>query len=336
MLKDTKVQGGLPRAFAVLALLAVSPGRAAAVDDASTHGFFQGPEAVVLAEKNEPGWGSFASASLRGPAPALQSRAGREIERVVSSPLTRLPANARARGWAEVGLHARSGEGPGMLVVSPFGTAYYRLADPVYVTVALGAVGELVFEGDDSFRADAHVGNPYLGFGFDLPIEGLEVQLLGGFTVPLAGIDGGPAYAFARGMRGGWSPWLWSSRRLSLVAGARFDMEGEGPLRFGGEAGVAPMFWFGEGSLPARLALQTALQGSVVLLDVIDAGVKALAVSPGGDAGAQLATEIFVNVQGSGQRIYHARLTVPLNEPYGFAFGPNGFWGLHLAAGMVL
>ena len=267
--------------------------------------------------------------------PSLHSRAGREIERIVSSPLTRLPSNARSRGWAELGLHARSGEGPGMFIASPFGAAYYRLAEPIYVTVAMGAVGELVFEGSDSFRADGYLGNPYLGFGFDLPIEGLEVQLLGGFTIPLAGVDGGPAYGFAQGIRGGWSPWLWASRRLSLVAGAKFDLDGEGPLRFGGEVGLAPMFWFGEGSLPARFALQGALHGSLVIADILDVGGRALVVQPGGGGDAQAAAEVFANVMGSGQKVYHARLTMPLNRPYGFAFSEGGFWGLHLGAGMV-
>ncbi len=269
------------------------------------------------------------------PETGLQSRAGREIEKIVTSPLRRLPANARARGWAEVGLHARAGDEPGRLMASPVGAAYYRLADPVYVTVALGAIGKLTFEGDDAFEVDAYVGNPYLGFGLDIPVEGVDVGLTGGFTVPIATEGGVLAFSYAQGMRGAWEQWLWATRRLSLVGGMRFDAEGVGPLRFGGEFGIAPMFWFGEGTAATRLVMQGSMQASTVLAGVIDVGLRGLGVGAGGDSPTQASTEVFANVQGPGQRIYHARFTIPLNEPYGFAFSPGGHWALHLGAGMV-
>ena len=265
----------------------------------------------------------------------LHSRSEREIERIVSSPLRRLPSNARSRGWAELGFHARAGDGPGRLMASPLGAAYYRLAEPLYVTLMMGAFGELVLEGDDAFSVEAHIGNPYLGFGFELPLPGVELQLLGGFTVPLAGVDGAAAYHFAQGMRGLWSPWLWASRRLSPVVGARIDTSGDEAVRFGGEFGLAPMFWFGEGRAPAQLAIQGSLHASVVVADVVDIGARGLGVGLGEGVGTQLSTEIFVNVQTGGDRIYHARLTMPLNKPYGFAFAPEGVWAIHVGGGML-
>ena len=104
-------------------------------------------------------------------------------------------------------------------------------------------------------------------------------------------------------------------------------------MRFGVELGAAPMFWFGEGSGPVRFARQGSAQASLVLAEVVDLGARGIAVSTGD--GTQLSSELFANIQGARQRVYHARLTMPLNEPYGFAFSDTGVWGLHIGYGLI-
>ena len=250
----------------------------------------------------------------------------------------------------EIGFHAQSqDDGPGLFVISPHPRGHAQLTDLFFLEASLPTVGIiLIGEGDDSDLIneiegrddnDFEFGNPYLGMGFhfDNPLQ--ELQIRSGVTLPVARPDGASALAFGEGMRSGWEPWLWAPRRLSAVIGADFRQYIHEGLAVDTGVAFAPMFWMGDGSEDTEFAFQ-AHGGLTSKLadDTIETGFRLTAVQgrslvqQGDDADLQMGIEPFGRLIIDDQ-VYSARLTVPLNEPYGFGFSSDGLWALHLGAG---
>lgn len=261
--------------------------------------------------------------------------------------LMALPLQAPAQSteaWVELGTHAHNQEGgPATIVLSPLGTGYLHLTEEAFAELTAGGVGTIALEGDAQHSIDdrdnivSHLSNPYLGVGYVSRDEEVDITVTAGITVPLAVPGGSGRYAFGEGMRGRWDPWLWAPRRLSPVVGVEYRYQIDGITYASGEAGAAAMVWMGEGEASTRVALQGAGEAGVMLSDTLESGARATFVtgeSVGGieDAPLQLSAELFGRIHANDQ-LYQARLTVPLNSPYGFGFGSGGVWGLHLGAG---
>ena len=258
-----------------------------------------------------------------------------------------MPLQASAQeseAWFELGTHAQNPPvGAAVLALSPLASGYLYLTDLVYVEIIAGGVGTVNLTDDDvdlESRGDVDVrfGNPYLGVGFFTEGSGRQIDITTGLTVPLASTEGAASYAFAEGMRGGADPWLWAPRRLAPVVGGSIRQRMQGGFILGGELQMAAMSWFGDGEQDAIYVLQTGIVASTSLSEDFDIGTRAQGVvgrSLGnqGQRGFQTAAEIFAELE-VGDQTYHARLTVPINNPYGFGFSSDGVWGLHIGMGI--
>jgi hypothetical protein len=192
---------------------------------------------------------------------------------------------------------------------------------------------------DRTFR----FGNPYLA-GYYVGKHGnLKLRLGMALAAPAATLPDGDrsrdmaysAYMTAAASRGGWNIWMWVPEAATLAFPARLELAGALPhllLALDATMGI-PIFLRGQG---AGFALQWAG----------DIGYKSKYVSIGGrlshlwwasntpmlDRFFQLALEPFIRVD-LGKPFIQARLTMNLNNPWGYSFDGGGIWGVHIGAG---
>jgi hypothetical protein len=194
-------------------------------------------------------------------------------------------------------------------------------------------------QSDRTFR----FGAPYLA-GYYVGKHGnLKLRLGMALGIPAAVLpDGGrarevahTAYTMAAASRGGWNIWMWIPEAATLAFPARLELAGALPhLLLAADVTMGiPIFLRGQG---AGFGLQFA--GEV--------GYKSKHVSLGGRLSHlwwaadtpflpkffQMALEPFIRVD-FGKPFLQARLTMNLNDPWGYAFDGGGIWGFHIGGG---
>ncbi len=254
-------------------------------------------------------------------------------------------------GSVELGFHAQSQEdGPGIFVFSPHPRGHASLTDEVFVEASLPAIA-IFYIGDDEEDSnlidglesqsddDFELGNPYLGAGVAISSSVQTLKLRTGVTLPVARPDGALALSFGEGMRSGWEPWLWAPRRLSPVFGADFQHRLDSALAVDAGASIAPMIWMGDGSRDTEIAGQAHVDITGQPGDgEFETGLRLSGVygpslaTPDESSDLQMGLQPFARLHVNDQ-IYSARLSIPLNDPYGFGFSSDGVWALHLGAG---
>lgn len=192
----------------------------------------------------------------------------------------------------------------------------------------------------DSFR----IGNPYAGLRFGVR-HGIWVARGGiGSTVPITngfrdGAEDYAAYSLGQGLWGGWSGWLLEPDIQPLILRGDFELHGDN-FQIGFDAFFAVIFPF---ERPIRnnteYAFQTGGFGAWVPIPEIALGARLQVffatnwiVGFGDRDEAQLALLPFFRLQFE-PAFVEFRLTMNLDEPFGFAFDNNGMWAVSVAAG---
>jgi hypothetical protein len=193
----------------------------------------------------------------------------------------------------------------------------------------------------DSFR----VGNPYGGLRFGVRSRDWVARGGVGSTVPVTnafrdGTEDHLAYALGQALWGGWSGWLLEPNIQPLILRGDFELHGE-YFQVGFDAFFAVIFPF---ERPLRnnteYAFQTGGFGAWTPIPEIALGARLQIffasdwiVGFAGRDEAQVALLPFFRIQLEPAFI-EFRLTMNLDDPYGFAFnGTNGVWAASVAAG---
>lgn len=265
---------------------------------------------------------------------------GTELEPVATSPW-------RGRLWAELGFMNRDD----IKVLTPLFALDYRPAGVFQLEARFGLAGAIV---DVLGGTETHFepGNPYIAgyyvgeFG-SWPNE-FEFHLGLGFAIPVAAVDDGSTEdAFvslatltgAAGIHGARSLWLWAPDTATPVLSARLR-GGWDELRF--NANVEYALFIPTANTDAR-DLESALELGVeagyqpVEAVVFGLGLSAVAfpASDSFDDQFQAALDLFVRASPGGA-LLEATFTMNLDDPFGFAFDDEGYWGLHIGLGIYL
>lgn len=193
--------------------------------------------------------------------------------------------------------------------------------------------------------------NPYVGarvaFGAGEPGSRWRARVGGGVTLPLANAYDGNLDLLLAGygalaMTGGWDPWLNSAGNMAVVARGDFEYRHQYFL-VGAETSLGfmlPVEWEGRTGdtivvpqlgiwAAARPIEQLAIGGRFQAVAQITTGD----VSPGAsNAEGFLAFTPFIRAELGGGFI-ETRLVINLDEPFGFAFDHDRFWGFYIAGG---
>lgn len=240
-----------------------------------------------------------------------------------------MQAGQDGRAWGEMGLFLRDDQS----IFSPIGGLGLELNPKLELQLVLPMSHAAI----DPDQTDFMVGNPfaslsYIGWGSEL-----RFKVGGGATVPLFNDDDAAEFLNSLGagaMRGFQDFYLFSSKTLSLVAPVR--VESGRKVVFSIDAAPILTIPVGNSNDDMDLAVQFA-PGAGVYLDAsqrsLIGGRLPLVWVPTRDGdNAFLAIEPFFRQQvGSG--FFNTRLTLNLDEPLGFAFDDDGYWGLHVGGG---
>lgn len=245
--------------------------------------------------------------------------------------------------------------GSRVLLQSPLLGAWYSPAEKFTLSIDWGMSyyrEDVAGEAERVFR----FGNPLLSGYYVDHSSSIRLYIGMGLALPAATLpDGGDpdrplaqaAYASAMAARGGWNSWLWLPEAFTLSIPVRVESAGYRHLLLAVDGAMAiPVFLHGGG--PA-FVLQTA--GEVgYKSDHVAFGARLQLVwwavddVPVGTHFAQMSLEPFVRID-FGDPFLLARLTINLDEPWGFSFDdPDGgspdsvydddaVWGLHLGVG---
>jgi hypothetical protein len=237
-----------------------------------------------------------------------------------------LKEDQTARIWTDIGVFSRNGDwafSP-LLGAGVFATPALELEGVVPLSITTGTGGATI------------VGNIFLGASYVHESENIRLKLGGGIGVPTAQttrIDRAFALGVAAAMRGFQDGWFWLNDALPLVVTAHLETRG-GPVAFVGDAAPYVIVPIGDRSR-ADFAFQIAPAVAVSASDEVALGLALpLFVVPTQQTGdkAQFSLEPFLRVA-TGSAFLSLRLTMPIDEPLGFAFDTRKFWGLHLGLG---
>jgi len=259
--------------------------------------------------------------------------------------------------WGELGFFTGTlgTVGPlGMVVesrateISPMIEGYFGVTDAIELSFQWGflfvdhdvsAAG--VSEDDSAFA----LGNPAVSAFYRVEMDTAVLRLGVGLALPVADLeeDGTPSatrvigYGVAQGMRGLWDMWLWASDRLTVaVPQLRLDSLSQ-DLVWAVEGGMGLMIDTSDDDRDLEVPLQAAVEGGARLGRSFVIGgrfqVVWIPTLDGEDADRlQMAIEPFARVELENAFLY-AKLTLNLDEPFGFAFDDHGVWGLHIGGG---
>ncbi len=195
----------------------------------------------------------------------------------------------------------------------------------------------------DQLQNAVGVGNPFLSLHFVRSMEDLNLnyRIGAGIALPLASVDGdrGLSRAFgyqnAIGNRVGFDRYLWEVDRLGLVLPARIEGVSQRVL-YGADAALGALIWTGTGDqdttyfgqlageigyqITARSVLGLRLLGHWLPDVDLDDPSFAFGIEPG------FRTQIGMGFLG-------LRLTIPVDDPFGFAFERGGNWALNVTFG---
>jgi hypothetical protein len=275
--------------------------------------------------------------------------------------LIALPAAAHAEGWewtrgdhqprirrarggvaGEVAISTADGLGGDALLVSPLLGAFVAVDDHLELSLDVGLTG---FRRGDPSRSDVRLGNGQLSAYYVKDGSRTELMVGGALTVPSATLpDGGDrglaraAYAAAAASRGGWDLWLWFPEALAVVAPIHFGTARHRKLLLAVEGALAvPVRVQGGGAeLIGQVAGQVGYRGEHGAVGVRLQSVQQWTGDGPLFAGdfLQLSMEPFFRVA-FGKGFASGRLTINLDEPFGFAFDPDGVWAIHVGGGAV-
>ncbi|MFW6051901.1 MAG: hypothetical protein ACODAU_12045 [Myxococcota bacterium] len=231
------------------------------------------------------------------------------------------------------------------LLQSPLVGFWYAITEHFVMSADWGMAYYRENAGGDASRT-FRFGNPMVSGYYVGRFGSLKLYAGLGVAAPAATLPDGPdpdttlaarAYMSALATRGGWNSFLWIPEAASLVFPVRFESAGVRHLLLAADAAMGvPIFLDGRG---AGLVFQTA--GEVgYRSEHFSIGARmqlfwwALDDRPFiGDDMAQMSLEPFLRVD-FGRPFLHARLTMNLDEPFGFSFDDGGIWGLHLGGGV--
>jgi len=298
-----------------------------------------------------------ALAAIAGAAVTAEAQySGRRAESGVGEP-------PRTAIWADLGFHhgdffedARFVDATAT-VVSPELGAYFRVAENVEGGARWGfAFGTADLDGPlgDEHESAFMVGNPYLEGLYHARVSDVTLRLGGGVTIPVASVDDDPGFeSFAQAgtlwvagaMRGAWDAWQWARDRFTVVIPRLRLDSGERDLVWAVEGATGIMAYTGEGDgREAEIVAQGAVEAGVRLGRAVQIGARfqAVWIATGSEGlytqpdeeedDLQLALAPFFRLQSDGP-FFFARVLLNLDEPLGFAFDRDGFWGLSLGGG---
>ncbi len=193
----------------------------------------------------------------------------------------------------------------------------------------------------DQLDSAVGVGNPYLSAHFVQALERTAYSIGLGIAIPLASTDGtrGEAralgYDYAIGNRIGHDMYLWAPDRLSFVIPARIETIADRVV-LGADVAFAAMLWTGPGAEDTDYVTQMGAEIGYRVTPTSTLGLRALghwaptldeydfafALEPG-----------FRTQLGAGGSFMGIRLTMPINEPYGFAFDQGNNYALSVSFG---
>lgn len=258
-------------------------------------------------------------------------------------------ADRLGRFALDVGLHATVPEDDlSLFMASPILSARIPLMVGMERggTLELGAdIGMLLLtplEDPIGLRTSFAVGNPFLSAGWLQDLGNANLNLGIGVALPVARVEGPRAaerelgYQAATGMRAGFNQWLWAPDRLAVVAPVRLESTvGRALLGVDGAAGA--LIGVRDDSGEAEFVGQIAGEIGYMVGARSVLGLRGLGhwgpVLPDTDTQFTFALEPGFRT-GLGERGFLGlRLTVPMNEPYGFAFERGGNYALNVTFG---
>ena len=250
--------------------------------------------------------------------------------------------------WGELGFFA----GSDRIGTTDVDTTFFRTLLRAYIGVGsleLPFAWGFAFTSFDAGGADDSAfrfGNPFAGLNFKLEKRDFVLRIGGGVALPVATVDDDAsldealtqvfALQGAAAIVGLWDTWLWAPDRFTIVAPS-FRMDGRGgDFVWAAEAALGVLIDTSDADRDAEVAIQAAVEGGARLGRMFVLGGRfqtVLWATPEDDEDlTQLAFVPFVRLEGESGFGY-LRMTINLDEPYGFAFDDRGIWGLHAGGG---
>jgi hypothetical protein len=236
--------------------------------------------------------------------------------------------------WGEGAFHTQDG----LTSFSPLFGAGFFVTDDVELEVMLPlAWANVEFDGND--ESALRVGAPYFGVNYVHSDGRMRFKIGGGIAWNPFSVDSGAAgvaLLAASAMRGMWDPWLWSAQTLNLAAPFRLELDLTDSVVFGIDAGFDLAIPTHDGDDDVDLVIEGAPGFGFRLSDEWLFGLRLAGVFiPTADGeNEQFSFEPYVRgAFGSG--FFLARVTLNLDEPYGFSFEEDEIWGLHAGGGFA-
>ncbi len=194
----------------------------------------------------------------------------------------------------------------------------------------------------DQLQNAVGIGNPFLSVHYVQALEQMNYRIGAGVAVPLATIDGdrGASRAFgymnAIGNRVGFDRYLWEPDRLGLVIPARIEGVTQRVV-LGADAAVGTLIWTGPGTQDTTYFGQLAGEVGYQVSPTTTVGLRLLGHwLPDidlDDPSFAFGLEPGFRTQIGDGGFLGVRLTIPVDEPYGFAFERGGNWALSVTFG---
>ena len=218
----------------------------------------------------------------------------------------------------------------------------YRILDNVQLSASMGVTGAILSTDDDSESAWL-AGNPYVEgrYVHALDLGGMGLELSGGLgvAIPVASADEGAEFAAVSGgivTNGFRDGWLWSSDEMTFVV--PIGVRTTGPLVLDASVKFAltvpvrvPDGFEGENEFLTQIMVQGGYQLVPEMFE-LGGGLSAFLVLTGEGDIAQTALSLYAKGY-FGPGVVSAEFLMNLDDPAGFAFDDDGFWGLTLSAG---
>jgi len=236
--------------------------------------------------------------------------------------------------WGEAGFFV----GDNVTAFSPIvGLGFFVTPDVELELTLPTAFANVDFPGgdDSAFR----VGQPYFGVSYVRSDGPLRFKVGGGIAWMPDDIDSGAAavaLGVAAGMRGWWDPWLWSAQDLSLVGPFRLEYDLGDVAVFGLDAGLGIMIPTDDNNRDVNLAFQVAPGFGFRLSEQWLFGFRFAGVFIPTLDGENEQFSFEPYIRGAfGPGFFLARMTMNLDNPYGWSFDDGGVWGIHAGGGFA-
>lgn len=218
----------------------------------------------------------------------------------------------------------------------------YRVLDNVQLAASMGVTGASL-SGDGDSESAWLPGNPYIEgrYVHSLDLGGMDLELSGGLgvAIPVASADDGLEGAavaggiFTNGFR---DAWLWNGDTMTFVV--PIGVRTTGPLVLDASVKLAlavpvrlPDGFEGENHFITQIIAQGGYQIVPEMFELGGGLSASLVLTADGDM-AQTALSFYAKGY-FGPGVVSAEFLMNLDNPGGFAFDDEGFWGLTVSAG---